>query len=88
MVLYVPAIYYYPEGDLTQLHVHCFTGSEGKLTIALQRVGMLSGIGAFSQAAVTGQSGQDVVSQITEAFIPVLKAESKYGLSEKCQCQL
>ena len=61
----------------------CVLGSEGKIVIASQRVGVLSGIGVMADAAITRQSGQDVVTYVIESFISVVKQEGK---TEICGC--
>ena len=51
-------------------------GSEGKLTVVTQRMGLLAGIGNFSYNTVGGgNSMQNLASSVAELFIPVLQQE-------------
>jgi HEAT repeat protein len=49
-------------------------GSEGKLTIAVQRYGVISGIGALSYHSVSGEA-QALSEMASELFVNVLKQE-------------
>ncbi|CAG2110637.1 unnamed protein product, partial [Medioppia subpectinata] len=49
-------------------------GSEGKLTIAVQRLGVVSGIGALSHHSVSGEA-QHLSAVALESFVTVLKQE-------------
>ncbi|XP_013411317.1 eIF-2-alpha kinase activator GCN1 [Lingula anatina] len=57
-----------------------FNGSEGKLTVAAQRISMLSGIGNMSDNSVSGtNSVQSLSGNVAELFIPVLQQEVHEG---------
>ena len=56
-------------------------GSEGKLTVTAQRLGMLTAVGNLSNNSVTGTSSvQSLSSTVVECFIPVLQQEGKQFL--------
>ena len=60
-------------------HYYFYPGSEGKLALTSQRCGMMLGVGYFSYNGVGGgQSMQQLASQVTEQFIPVLQQEGLY----------
>ena len=54
-------------------------GSQGKLTMVTQRIGVLSGIGNMSYNTVAGGSTiQDLAGVVAELFIPFLQQEGKH----------
>ena len=62
--------------SLLQLHV-LLPGSEGKITVATQRMSMMTAVGELSANTVTGASAQNVISTAAELYLPVLQAECK-----------
>ncbi|KAM5311577.1 stalled ribosome sensor GCN1 [Glossophaga mutica] len=54
-------------------------GSEGKLTIVAQKIGVLSGIGSVSHHVVSGPSSQVLNGTVAELFIPFLQQEVHEG---------
>ncbi len=52
------------------------TGSEGKLTVTVQRLGVLEGAGNLSHCTVAGtQTVQSLCGVVVEYFISVLQQE-------------
>lgn len=64
------------------VHVHIvFLGSEGKLTVAAQRIDMLTGVGNLSYNTVSGtNSVQSLSGTVAEHFIPLLQQEGRIVL--------
>ena len=59
-------------------HFLCFPGSEGKLTIVTQRMGMLTGIGNLSYNSVMGHTSvHALASSMVEMFIVPLQQEGQ-----------
>ncbi|XP_053784029.1 stalled ribosome sensor GCN1 [Desmodus rotundus] len=54
-------------------------GSEGKLTVVAQKIGVLSGIGSVSHHVVSGPSSQVLNGTVAELFIPFLQQEVHEG---------
>ena len=64
------------------VHLYKFAndiGSESKLTVAEQRIGVLSAIGALSHHTVSGSSTvQNLCNLAAESFMQLLKLEGEY----------
>lgn len=55
-----------------------FSGSEGKLTIADQRISVLQAIGNVSQNSVSGANTLESLSTtVVEKFLPLLQSEGE-----------
>ncbi|XP_006818140.1 LOW QUALITY PROTEIN: stalled ribosome sensor GCN1-like [Saccoglossus kowalevskii] len=69
-------------GALEELVQHYFAvlnGSEGKLTVTMQRMGVLSGIGSLTYNTVSGPSVQNLAATAADNFIPYLQLEVHEG---------